>query len=693
MRAAPDQRREARVVDQALEDEPRFAPANDQPVRKVHPIVTLNYPVRAGAHVLVLVVMVSALIHAQPPLWAWLLLALTGLLWSHLAYFLASRARDTKAGELRNVLIDNLLIGSLAALTGFSLWPSATMFTAIVAAGLCVNGLAFALRGVVAFALGVLLVLGAGHFEFTPEATLFTAVVSATSLFLFCSMLGIYSNVAARRAVRARREVQAQNSRIDEQRRQLALSRDLAEAERTAANQARDLAEAANRAKSAFLANMSHELRTPLNAIIGYAEMLEEDIADADQRSDLQRIHSSGKHLLGLINDVLDLSKIEAGKTELHIDVFDVDQLIDQVTSTMRPLLKHNGNQFKLRLQGPLGVMTSDATRLSQVLLNLLSNAAKFTQQGEVVLAARRESGEHGAWLQFDVMDSGIGMTPEQRARLFQPFVQADSDTTRLYGGTGLGLVISRRLCRMMGGDVTVDSEAGHGTRLTVRLPARAPQRTGSVPAQAPARLATHDAMPSPEPEGASAGPAQAPPRQAAPPLMAQQAQAAREALASQRIISQAITSPAVFRISPEGRLTNLNQAMSRLFGYGSPAQMLDTVTDVATQLFALPEAWPEYRRRLLNEGFVVDFEFEARRADGSSIWLSQDACAVRDEKGVIARFECFAKDITELKRTCLALERRVSELSKVATPIDVPRDTAFTLTLRTPPSGGPVTH
>ncbi|MEO6030930.1 MAG: ATP-binding protein [Burkholderiaceae bacterium] len=657
-----------------------FAPANVLSQRKVHPIVTLNYPVRVGAYLLVLVIMVSALIHAQPPLWAWVLLGLTGLFWGHLAFFIASRARDTKASELRNVLGDNLLIGGFAALTGFSLWPSAMMFTAIVAAGLCVNGLAFALRGTVAFALGALLMLSAGRFEFTPEASLFTAVISAAGLFLFSSMLGIYSNIAARRAVRARREVQAQNSHIEEQRQHVQRSRDLAETERAAANQARDLAEAANRAKSAFLANMSHELRTPLNAIIGYSEMLEEDIDDAGQRSDLQRIRSSGKHLLGLINDVLDLSKIEAGKTELRIDVFDVDQLIDQVTSTMRPLLNQNGNQFKLRLQGPLGVMTSDSTRLSQVLLNLLSNAAKFTHQGEVVLAVRRESGDRGGWLQFEVMDSGIGMTPEQCLKLFQPFVQADADTTRLYGGTGLGLVISRRLCRMMGGDVTVDSEAGHGTRLTVRVPARAPDTSGAIEARP-------DAAATPPPTRASTPPPPAPDRAHAEPAPTE---ASRDLPASQRIISQAITSPAVFRISPEGTLTNLNQAMARLFGYGSPAQMLTAVTDVGTQLFGSAEAWPEYRRRLLNEGFVVDFEFEARRADGSVMWLSQDACAVRDEKGVISRFECFAKDITELKLACLALERRLREVAKAteATVSAPQRDTGFTLNLLQPTLG-----
>jgi PAS domain S-box-containing protein len=158
----------------------------------------------------------------------------------------------------------------------------------------------------------------------------------------------------------------------------------------------------------------------------------------------------------------------------------------------------------------------------------------------------------------------------------------------------------------------------------------------------------------------------------------------------SQRIISQAITSPAVFRISPEGRLTNLNQAMARLFGHGSPAQMLTAVTDVGTQLFMSPEVWPEYRRRVLNEGFVVDFEFEARRADGSSMWLSQDACAVRDDKGTISRFECFAKDITELKRTCLALDQRLREVlnARSSAANEPQRDGAFKLTLLTLPRG-----
>ena len=181
---------------------------------------------------------------------------------------------------------------------------------------------------------------------------------------------------------------------------------------------------------------------------------------------------------------MLDLSKIEAGKVELHIDVFDLGQLVDQVVSTMRPLLDKNGNRFELRLQEPLGVMTSDATRLRQVLLNLLSNAAKFTHQGEVILAVRREPGERRGWLQFEIIDTGIGMTPAQLETLFVPFVQVDSAPTRKYGGTGLGLAISRRLCEVMGGDIKVRSDFGRGTCFTVTLPAQRMPETATAARQ-----------------------------------------------------------------------------------------------------------------------------------------------------------------------------------------------------------------
>ncbi len=244
--------------------------------------------------------------------------------------------------------------------------------------------------------------------------------------------------------------------------------------------QARKAAERASAAKSTFLANMSHELRTPLNAIIGYSEMLIEDAEDggqAESASDLTRIHSAGKHLLTLINDVLDLSKIEAGKMELHVETFEVAPTIESVVTTVQPLIDKNGNRLAVELADALGVMRSDATRLRQVLLNLLSNAAKFTDAGAITLAVNRTTNATGDWLTFRVSDTGIGMTPEQLDKLFEAFAQAEASTASRFGGSGLGLAISRLLCRMLGGTVTVESVAGEGSAFTVRLPATAPER------------------------------------------------------------------------------------------------------------------------------------------------------------------------------------------------------------------------
>jgi PAS domain S-box-containing protein len=243
--------------------------------------------------------------------------------------------------------------------------------------------------------------------------------------------------------------------------------------------EARRDAEAANSAKSQFLASMSHELRTPLNAILGYSEMLVEDAEDKGQPKfvpDLQKIHSAGSHLLTLINDVLDLSKIEAGKMELTPETFDVKATIDEVATTVRPLVERNANELVVRRDGELGDMYSDLTRTRQVLLNLLSNAAKFTENGTITLTAQRTQGNDGGEVVvFSVSDTGIGMTPEQAAKLFEPFSQAEATTANKYGGTGLGLAISRSFCRMMGGEVSLESEAGVGSTFTVRLPTAVP--------------------------------------------------------------------------------------------------------------------------------------------------------------------------------------------------------------------------
>jgi signal transduction histidine kinase len=237
---------------------------------------------------------------------------------------------------------------------------------------------------------------------------------------------------------------------------------------------ARDVAEAASRSKSAFLAHMSHELRTPLNAIIGYGEMLQEEaVAEGRDRVayDQAVVIASGKHLLNMVNDVLDLSEIEAGRMQLDAETFDVLPVLESAINTARPLLERNENRFELVTPEPLGVMVSDAMRLRQILLNLLGNAAKFTEAGVVRLGASWVELDGLAAVVFRVEDSGIGMTPEQMGRLFNEFTQADSSTTRKFGGTGLGLAISRRLCRLMGGDITVSSVPGQGSTFTVTLP------------------------------------------------------------------------------------------------------------------------------------------------------------------------------------------------------------------------------
>jgi PAS domain S-box-containing protein len=235
-----------------------------------------------------------------------------------------------------------------------------------------------------------------------------------------------------------------------------------------------DQAEDATRAKSAFLANMSHELRTPLNAIIGYSEMLQDELTERDLKEllpDLGRVHTAAQHLLHLINDILDLSKIEAGRLELELTTFALAPMVRDVESTVQPLVAKNENTLSVSCPDDVGEMHADPTRLRQVLLNLLSNAAKFCEKGRITLDVRK-GGE--AAVVFTIADTGIGMSPEQMAKLFQAFSQADVAITRKYGGTGLGLAISRQLCRMMGGDVTVESELGKGSTFTIRLPVKA---------------------------------------------------------------------------------------------------------------------------------------------------------------------------------------------------------------------------
>jgi signal transduction histidine kinase/CheY-like chemotaxis protein len=369
------------------------------------------------------------------------------------------------------------------------------MMAAIHSANLSVGGLRLAARGLIFFALGILAVGMPLGFPVEPVSTLPTSLFSIAGIVTVTTIFGYFGHLQTKRLRLAKNDLAEHNKQIAEQNR-------LVEQARQAALEAKSAAEEANQAKSAFLANMSHELRTPLNAIIGYSEMLEEDAEAAGQKSfvsDLQKIRSSGKHLLGLINDVLDLSKVEAGKMELFLETFDVAGLVDDVIATAQPLVEKTSNALTVHVAADVGQIREDITKVRQVLLNLLSNAAKFTEKGTVSLDVTREADVTGSWVVFRVRDTGIGMTPEQTAKLFQAFTQADGSTMRKYGGTGLGLALSRKFCVMMGGDINVESVPGKGSTFTVRLPGDIENYDGeatSIRVRLPGRRPAHSREP-----------------------------------------------------------------------------------------------------------------------------------------------------------------------------------------------------
>ncbi len=287
--------------------------------------------------------------------------------------------------------------------------------------------------------------------------------------------IGVLAGTMRQMAEEIRKSHEELEARVRERTAELSVANASLEREVAERKRAEEAAEEANRTKSSFLANMSHELRTPLNAIIGYTEMLQEEAEDCGQDAlvpDLRKVLTAAKHLLSLINDILDLSKIEAGKMDLFVEAFDGREMIENVVTTVQPLVEKNSNGLKLVVAEDLGTLKTDLTRSRQILFNLVSNACKFTQNGTITLRARREATNGGDWIDVSVSDTGIGMTPEQMGKLFQAFAQADASTTRRFGGTGLGLAISRKFAQMMGGDITVESEPGRGSTFRVRVPA-----------------------------------------------------------------------------------------------------------------------------------------------------------------------------------------------------------------------------
>jgi signal transduction histidine kinase/ActR/RegA family two-component response regulator len=436
--------------------------------RRVHPIVRLDYLVRVSTYPLYFILFVVTLYPDRYTKFFWVLLTFHLFVWPHLALVIASRARNQKLAEYTNLLIDSAIIGCYLPIAAFNLGPCTAAVLGIFSGCISVGGWRMGVRGALAIAFGVA-VAGAMygvHFEPLGGSVLAQGLGVAV-IFAYVTVFSYQSYGQAQRMVKVAKQMEAQS--LDLQRNGALLE------ERTHQLElARDAAEAANSSKSQFLANMSHELRTPLNAIIGYSDLLIEEAEDLEAQDlvpDLEKIRSSGKHLLGLINDVLDLSKIEAGKMEISLETFDVGEVVSAAVAMVRPLIEKNTNTLRLAVDPGLGSMHADLTRVRQILLNLLSNASKFTERGTITLVASRELDDGRHWIVFEVHDTGIGMTPAQRERLFQPFTQADPSTTRKYGGTGLGLSITKRFCELMNGTIGVTSKAGEGSVFTVRLP------------------------------------------------------------------------------------------------------------------------------------------------------------------------------------------------------------------------------